>query len=168
MNWYKRSHHKQPIVKTASTEETVSGHGQEGWIDSFGDIQRYSLDAYTVAVFKTTTKNKLSVSVTLTMNQVGTIMWQKFWKYDLDEKSKAQATFKAAKKIVNDVFNEFRSSEIPNATLWQYLREACKEIDPDNEAKSNIPHINWSRQVKYEKDIRSQLYGKRYPEQNGY
>lgn len=171
MNWYRKACRQGRVVKTAFAHpigQIVRDDGQEGFIDYFGDIQRYAMDAYTISVFKTATDKKISVSITLMMNQVGTIMWQQFWKYDLKDEAKAKKTFGQVKGAAERVFSQFRKNEIPNVTMWCYLRDEVRDIDPENDGKSNIPHINWSRKVRYEKDWRSQIYGNRYPDIYGY
>lgn len=160
MNWYKN-------VKTAGSviKPTKS---QVGWEEYFGDEQRYGMDAYEVRVYCTKTNKKIVVSLTVSMQQMGTIMWQWFWKYDLNEMEKAKKTFEKVKTKVSGIVEDFRVSEDPNCMLWTYLRDVILDIDPEYHAKTNIPHINFSQKVKNEKDVRTQIYGNRYPGIEGF
>lgn len=156
MNWFKKSSFE------------YSEANQDGWEEYFGDIQRYGMDAYSCRVTHTKTKKKITICITLSMQQMGTVMWQKFWRYDVDENPIAFKTFKEAKKIVSEILEDFRENEIPNTTLWQYLRNGTQDLDKEHIAKSGIPQINWANDIVYEKDAREQIYGKRYPYFDGF
>jgi hypothetical protein len=162
MNWF----NEYQLFKIAS--ETITSDGQEGWTDNFGDIQRYGLDPYSCGIYLTKTDKKITVSVTLNSNALGTIMWQKFWKYELSESSKAKETFKEVKKRVSKIFGEFRTNETPNSLLWTHLKDSLFDIDADHIPKTGIPYYNYSQRIRSEKDTRELLYGKRYPAHEGF
>lgn len=160
MNWYNQ-------LKTASYEVRDVGY-QDGWTDIFGDMQRYALDAYRCQVFITKTSQKITVSVSVAHDQFGTIVYQEFWKYGLNELTKAKSTFSAVKTVVAKIFDEFESSEIPNNMLHTSVREAVRYIDIDNKPSTRILSIDAARTEKGVVDWRSSLYGNRYPEVTGF
>lgn len=161
MNWYKK------LIKTA---EGIRTHDkdQEGWYEFFGDLQRYGMDPYQIRVYSTKTNLKRTVAVVINNNMVGTLMWQKYWMYDLSEESAALKVFKEVIKRSEDVIERFRADESPNTLMWTYLKDALHDVDPEHVTKTNIPYINWSQKIVYEKDARSQIYGNRYPIINGF
>lgn len=159
MNWL--SNYK--AYKTAS-----SPSNQSEWVENFGDIQRYGMDPCNCSLYRTTTKSKITIAVTLTSNSIGTILWQKFWKYDLSEEEESKKTYNIIKRKLRDAIEDFRGSEIPNGLLWSYLRDSLLNIDDEHLPQTGIPYYNHSQKMKYEKDSRSLLYGKRYPEQGGF
>jgi hypothetical protein len=141
---------------------------QKGWTDQFGEVQRYALDSYRCDVFLTQTNQKYAVSVAVNHDMFGLTVFQEFWKYGLDERQKAEATFSEAKKIVSGIFADFRSSEEPNALLHTYIREAVRHLDADHKPSTRIPWVNNARHVDGEHDWRSSIYGTRYPQPTGY
>lgn len=146
----------------------ASGLEQEGWTDEFGDVQRYVLDAYAGSVYITKTSKKITVSVTVTHNQFGHIMWQHFWAYPVDQSAKAKNTYKLVKQAVHEVFEEFRLDETPNNLLHSVLREAVRGIDQEANPPTRIPFVDWARYEKGQADWRSSIYGTRYPESDGF
>jgi len=142
---------------------------QDGWEETFGDVQRYIYDAYTARVFITNLANeKITVSVSLVMIQTGHTMWQDFWRYDISEVALARATFKKVSDITGKIFDEFRYNDIPNPMLHSYLREALRHIDLKHKPKSRIPSVDWAREHDGVTDWRSSIYGNRYPKSDGF
>jgi hypothetical protein len=158
MNWYKRS--QVGLIKTAAFK-------QEEWAHSFGDYQRWVVDAYEVRLFKTKTPAKITISLNVWNGHLGEMTFQEFWKYGSNEDSKASTAYRKMVGIAEDVTKQFTSgedSEAPNNQIANVLRAKMWEADRENLAKSNIPSINYSRQkASYEPDWRSSLYGNRYP-----
>lgn len=156
-NWYKK----------ASTEYTVKSQDgrQQGYEDTLGDVQRYIYDPYIVRVFITKLADKkVTVSINLMHNWSGMMAWQDFWKYDITDGAEAVRTYKKVTKAAADVFESFRTNEIPNNLLYSHLREAVRYIDLSHKPTSRIPHVDWAREQKGTADWRSSIYGTRYPD----
>lgn len=137
---------------------------QEGVREFMGDIQRYLYDPYSVSIYITQLESKtVHISLTISHLSVGTQVWQDFWKYDISEESKARKTYNELKKISGEIYEEFLTNKIPNNLFFNYIRNATMDVDKEHRPKSRIPQINWAREVNYEKDWRSNLYGNRYP-----
>lgn len=152
MNWFK----------------TAQQSYQRGTVSTMGDIQRYLYDAYAGRVFITRTAKKITVSLTLAHQQFGTVCYQDFWRYELNEESKAKSTFNKVSSVVGDIFADFKTNDIPNANLHAYLREGVRDIDLEHKPTSRIPSVDWAREQHGEKDWRSLIYGTRYPEVDGF
>lgn len=151
MSWYK---------------EAQKAGWQEGWTDEFGDLQRYLYDAYTCKVYVTKlADSKITISTTLAHAQYGHMMWQWFWKFDVNDEKGARECYRQVKEAVGDVFQEFRSNEIPNNLLHSYLREAVRPIFEKNRPKTRIPFIDWAFEQTGVADWRNSIYGTRYPTQ---
>lgn len=154
MNWYKIAQ---------------SQGWQDGWQDDLGDIQRYSYDAYSARVFITKLGNeKITVSVGLFHLLNGTCMWQDFWRFKSNEVSKAKSTYAKVKNATEEVFQKFRTNDIPNPMLHTHMRESVRFIDIEHKPTSRIPFVDWARSKECVKDWRSSLYGNRYPESDGF
>jgi hypothetical protein len=146
-----------------------AGGWQEGWRDDFGDIQRYIYDAYDCRVYMSKLANeKITVSVSMAHLQYGHIMYQDFWKFDVNDLSSARATYSKVKTAVSDVFEQFRSNDIPNNLLHSYIREKIRYIDIDKKPETRIPCIEWAKSQPGVSDWRSSIYGTRYPIGDGF
>lgn len=158
MTWY-----KQASKKGAAPEFETSGRLQEQWQTTLGDYQRSVVDAYTASAHLTETKYKITVSITVNKVHLGTIMFQMFWRYDLNEMSRARKTYNKVKEALKKIFDELSDNEAPSSLYESMIRHDCSKIDSDKIAKTTIPHINWSQNLSYERDWRSTIYGTRYP-----
>jgi hypothetical protein len=159
MTWYIQAskQHSAPVFESA-------GKLQESWQTNLGDYQRWVVDAYTASAYLTETKYKISVSLTVNKVHLGTIMFQLFWKYDLDEMPRARKTYKQVIEALNKIFDELADNEAPSSLYESMIRHDCYKIDSTKLAKTTIPHINWSQNVTYERDWRTSIYGPRYPQ----
>jgi hypothetical protein len=158
MAWYKKA--SKSIF--APTSESV-GKSQKRWNANLGDYQRWVVDAYEASVYITQTDYKIAVAVTVNKIHLGTIMLQMFWKYSLKEEKAAEKTYKEVCKAVGKVFDELSDTESPSSLYESMIRHDCSKIDKEHMAKTNNPIINYSQDVKYERDWRSSIYGNRYP-----
>ena len=152
MNWYK----------------VAQSTYQDGWTDTFGDIQRYALDPYRAQVFLTKTSQKITVSVTIAHEQFGLIVWQDFWSFPLNKESEAKKTYGKVHDAVQKIFSAFRGDETPNNMLHTTVREAVRHIDPQYKPDSRVPWVNWARNNDGVSDWRGSIYGVRYPDQSGF
>lgn len=165
MAWYKQSSKNKILVNENSSKL------QEEWVTSMGDFQRSPTDAYECFVHLSETNYKISVCISIMTQHTGTMMLQMFWKYGLDERTQAKKTYDAIKTKITDIVNDIALTEAPSSLFEPMVRADCSRIDNEKIAKTNIPHINWCKDVKYERDWRSSLYGNRYPgpnETNGF
>lgn len=160
MAWYKQA----STNKIINTE--ISSRLQEEWMASMGDFQRAPTDAYQCYVHLSETNYKITVCVSIMTIHTGTMMLQMFWKYGLNEKAAAKKTYEQIKKQVATVIEEISKTESPSSLFESMVRVDCSKIASDKIARTNIPHINWSQEVKYERDWRSSIYGNRYPHPN--
>jgi hypothetical protein len=161
---YELKHHK------SSRSTTTRGDGwQEGWDDTFGDVQRYLYDSYVCRVYATKLAGKkITVSVSLLHLQEGICMWQDFWRFEPTEASAARAVYSEVKKAMADVFEHFKTNAIPNNLLFPHMREACREIAPDKKPSCRIPMVDAARKIQNTTDWRESIYGTRYPESDGF
>lgn len=180
----KVSHPK--MLKTASTKEARSNmdlpdgktdkkifqrksdaqaSNQHGKYCTVFDVQRYVMDSYMSKVALSQTNDKLTVSITVAHGFLGTITWDEYWYYNLDEMDQAQKTYKAVNKILKDTMEQFVDEEIPTPMFWAFLKKKTDDVDPDGRQRINIPVLNYARQYSdlHNPDWRSNLYGTRYP-----
>jgi len=190
MNWYKKRQISSDVkdikssVLSNSPEEkmkkyaSIDGSGfnsdiavpastQDGNYFTVFDIQRYVFDSYTVKTALSQTDRKISVSILTNHAFLGTIAWDQYWFYDLDDMKTAKKTYKSVNGIVKDVMEEFIAADgdMPTPMFWGYLKKACDDVDNSATIRSNIPYINYANQYRHlsNPDWRSNLYGGRYP-----
>ena len=162
MNWYASLKTQTPgLVKTAQT------FSQERWEADVGDYQRWVVDTFSCALFLTKTANMITISLNVWNWHNSTMMFQDFWKYSLKDESKSRTSYQKMKKSGQDIIREYTDGAMyqsPNCMIFAAMRKAFWNIDRENLAKTNIPHINYARQkADYEEDWRSSIYGNRYP-----
>ena len=157
MSWYAR-------------QITASSQGwQEGYDDTFGDVQRYLYDAYTARVYITKIADKkITVSVGLYHLQEGTCMYQDWWRFSPDEEGKARRVWNEVKAEVDKVFEDFKTNNMPNPLLHTHIREATRFIAPENKPSSRVPLVDYARSLTCVTDWRQTLYPNRYPESDGF
>jgi len=160
MTWYKQASADKII------NNEMSSRLQEEWMASMGDFQRAPTDAYQCYVHLSETNYKITVCASIMTVHSGTMMLQMFWKYGLNEKSAAKKTYEQIKKQVATIIEDITKTESPSSLFESMVRVDCSKIATDKIARTNIPHINWSQNVKYERDWRSSIYGNRYPHPN--
>lgn len=149
MNWYKCA--------------SYDYKNQEILQDSLSDIMRYTFDSYSLNMSKNKTKDHITVSMVMSHSYLGSLIYNYFLSFDLDQEKEASSAFKEMTKITQNTMSEFVENEIPSNLLHSYLRKRYKVLGDDNIIKTNIPSINYSFDLEYEDDWRSQIYGKRYP-----
>jgi len=161
MTWYKKAKIGKNLTKTASIS-------QDSWSYDLGDFQRWVVDSFSIEVFKTGLSDSNTISVNIYNRYVGTMVYQEFWKYGLNEKSKQAKTYKSIIKTCEEVSEYLMLPENesqPKNMLTPMLRAKLWEIDREHMPQSNIPHINYYRdKVTPVSDWRSSIYGTRYPE----
>ena len=94
---------------------------------------------------------------------LGTAQYSVFWVYDLDEEDKAIKVYKKINKIVKEIVKDFIENQKPTSLFDPALREQIQLIDNRNLVKTNIPVVNYSYDINYDKDWDKNIYGPRYP-----
>jgi len=195
MNWFKKTQFNSDIkelkssIKKASSEKMLKyanvdkqssmdgkdfsdnsnspARNQDANIFTVFDIQRYVFDSYAVKTALSQTDKKISVSIAANHAFLGTITWDQYWFYDLDEIDKARETYKKVNQVVSDVSTEFidAGGDMPTPMFWGYLKKKCDDIDNEATIRYNIPSINYANQYRHlsNPDWRSNIYGNRYP-----
>tara|TARA_Y100000034_G_scaffold134024_1_gene201336 strand:- start:5115 stop:5714 length:600 start_codon:yes stop_codon:yes gene_type:complete len=180
MNWFKETQ-PEPMIKSAysrpssPTDETAffaqdsdgsTSPNQVGTYAILFDIQRYVMDSYTTKIAMSKTNNKFGIALMTNHNFLGTIAWDEYWTYGLDEFDQARDTYDKLNVIVSEVSQEFAMNETPTSIFWPTLRSRIEmEIDPGKRNHTNIPVVNYARQVtQIAPDWRSNIYGNRYPD----
>jgi len=157
------------LVKTAQSlfnqESDCSARNQTGEWEALFDVQRYVMDAYMIRIAISKTYKKYTVTLMTNHAFLGTIGWEQYWAFSLDQKDKAVSTYKQVKQSVEDLLTEFVENELPTSIFWPKLKAATNEICPDDVVSSNIPHINYAHRYRSEiaPDWRKNIYGTRYP-----
>ena len=131
------------------------------------DIQRYVFDSYAVKTALSKTDSFISISITTNHAFLGTITWDQYWFYELDEMKKAKASYKQINQVVKDTMTKFvdAGGDLPTPMFWAYLKKGCDDIDNESTIRSNIPYVNYANQYRHlsNPDWRSNIYGNRYP-----
>jgi hypothetical protein len=162
MSWYKKAQ-VGPIESTLK----IPDFDQKVWSFTTGDYQRWVIDTYETRLYLTKTAKMVVISLNIWNWHNSTMVFQDFWKFKVSEETKAKTVFANMIKAAQTVLEKFmggENSDTPNNLLFPSLRTACWNVNRDNLAKTNIPHINYARQKgNYESDWRKSLYGNRYP-----
>lgn len=160
MNWYNKAKHKG-IIKTATMKDI--SETQDGQSTNFFDVQRYKMDSYSIRVGISQTGKKIGVSLLISHGFLGSIGWDAYWIYDLDEMGEARKMFNKINEITGETVDEFVENETPTSIFWPTLRSKVEMLDIDHMTSTNIPHINYAKTIAIEPDWRSNIYGTRYP-----
>jgi len=166
MNWYNQSGSRfvaKNMIKTASSSPSISGDNQEGLFISLFDMQRYVMDAYSIKTSMSTTNRNIKIAIMINHAFLGSIGWDEYWSYDLNEKKKAKKTFDKINNVIKTTIEEFVKEEIPTSIFCPAVRAKIEELDKGAVSSTNIPSVNYSRRYKLEPDWRSNIYGTRYP-----
>jgi len=148
-------------------DKSVPAINQTGKSFSMFDIQRYVFDSYSVKTSFSQTGEKFAVSILTNHAFLGTVTWDEYWFYELNEFEKASKTYKALNEKVQEITTKFveADGDLPTPMFWTFLKQAVETIDQKATIRSNIPYVNFAKQ--YAKlsnpDWRSNLYGNRYP-----
>jgi hypothetical protein len=166
MNWYK-DNIKKRVVKTASgrfdCEDDAAATNQDGeWMTMF-DLQRYVMDAYTIRISISETKEKIAVAVVINHAFLGSLGWNRYWTYDKSDFAKAKKVYNKIKKIAVETMSDFIDNETPTSIFWPILSDKLDDVDLEDNVASNIPYVNYSKRYKTSPDWRQNIYGNRYP-----
>jgi hypothetical protein len=170
MSWYKQA--KQASINKNLTKEFLSDlkkfseldwKGQEGdWI-TFGDVNRYTMDAYSIKLYLSKTERGWTISLMTNHAYLGTAQYCVFWRFDLEQKKEAYSVYNKVNDIVRKTVKEFISEEKPTSLFDPVLRSRIQKLHDKDIIRTNIPVINYSYDIDYEADWDRNIYGPRYP-----
>lgn len=179
MNWYRNCElsdlnnimaqaANDGVVKTAQVGDTYRDNAESnfqfGHTANLYDVQRYKLDGYVVKIALSETKHKNVLGIIVTHGSLGSITWSRYWYYGKNELKTAKGDLKKVCNVITEKLDEFVQDELPSSMFWPYIREATADIAPENLMHTNIPYFNYSRDLRYNPDWRSNIYGTRYPD----
>ena len=176
MNWFDKkqlidllrlSRSSSSLMKIASHKDDGSDSydwkNQMGNFTWFGDVNRYVMDSYTVKVYLSKTDDNITISLMTNHSYLGTAQYCVFWAFDFDEEKYAIGIYKKLNKAVEEVIKEFVSSQKPTSLFDPALRAKVQIVGDRHLVRTNIPSINYSYDINYEKDWDRNIYGPRYP-----
>lgn len=168
MNWFSICQcndliKKDPEIPSMKKLASLDFKNQEGDWMMFGDVNRYVMDAYAVKLFLSKTDRGWTISLMTNHAYLGTAQYSVFWRFDLKDEEDARRVFKEVNKIVKETMTEFVKEEKPTSLFDPTLRSRIQDIDDADLVRTNIPIINYSYDIDYEKDWDRNIYGPRYP-----
>ncbi len=172
MNWFSKIQQKD-LLKQARyyktkgikkyAEKSFDWKNQMEEIITFGDVQRYVMDAYSVKLFVSKTSDNITISLVTNHAYLGTVQYSVFWLYNLDEEAKAKKHFTKINSIIKEVTKDFIDNRKPTSLFTPTLREKVQLIQDANLVRTNIPTINYSYDIDYSGKWDKNIYGNRYP-----
>lgn len=183
MNWYKFQNNKESaaglskrLSKTSSTEgaqikSASSKEAAKDWKNQdiyfdgeLDEVQRYKLDPYHVTIVQTETRKKIAANIRVKHASLGPVIWTHYLTFDKEDHAECRRVMKSWVKIVKDTMTRFVEEEIPTSVFIPTIRRSIADTENrDNTIKTNIPHINFSYDLKPAADWRETIYGPRYP-----
>lgn len=175
MGWYNRAEttlsqtEYKRLRKIAVDEVNLGGDdaaaaiNQHGTYISMYDVQRYVMDSYNCKVTLSKTSRCITVTLLISHAFLGTIAWDAYWTYSPDEMEMAEDMHKVICKVIKDVCEEFTEDHTTTAIFWPTIRSRIELVQPGKMVATNIPFINYARDIPIEPDWRSNIYGNRYP-----
>jgi len=167
MNWFKKQEAKKPMVKTAAVlnrRAALDWKNQEGEWMTFGDVNRYVMDAYSIKIYLSKTERGWTISLMTNHAYLGTAQYCVFWRFNEDEEKQARSVYKQVNSVIKDTVKEFVSGEKPTSLFDPTLRFRIQNIEDADLVRTNIPIINYSYRIDYEPDWDRNIYGPRYPD----
>ena len=160
MSWYSNISHKK-MIKTANGDAVADN--QDASFDVLFDVKRYVMDSYTVKTAISTTKNNVAVTLLCNHAFLGTIAWDAYWTFEIENADRAKKLYIKINKIIKEVCESFVENETTTSIFWPTLRSKVEMLEKDKQAATYIPSINYARDIPIEPDWRSNIYGTRYP-----
>lgn len=176
MSWFKNAQNKQSDnllinqIKQSSLnlelDQKDLAQADEQWGHNFTlyDVQRYVMDSYGVRVALTRTPVDIKVSILINHNFLGTIAYDDYWSLNSDEMNEAKELYKTLCKIIKETSDEFIAERKPTSIFWPILRSKIEKLNLNQKTHTNVPYVNYSRDLSIEPDWRSNIYGPRYPD----
>lgn len=155
------------IIKTSQSSvnegNSYDWKNQMGTYVSFGDVNRYVMDSYTVKVYLSKTDRNITISLMTTHSYLGTVQYSVFWIFDFDEEDLAIKAYKKLNNSVEETIKTFVAEQKPTSLFYPTLREKTQTVGDRHLVKTNIPVVNYSYDINYSKDWDQNIYGPRYP-----
>lgn len=167
MAWYQKIKDAQSeslFQKQLMKQADTSIDNQKGEYFTLFDVQRYVMDSYGVRLAKSTTKRQIGVSLMISHNFLGTVAWNEYWVFDLDEESEADELYNKINEAVKETTEEFVDEQLPTSIFWPMLRSKLEKQNVPKQVSSNVPYVNFSKELSIEPDWRKNIYGPRYPD----
>ena len=170
MSWYKKAkiidtnkRLRKEYLNELKKFSELDWKNQEGDWMMFGDASRYVMDAQAVKLFLSKTDNGWTISLMTNHAYLGTAQYSVFWRFNLDEESKARGLFKKVNKVVKETMAQFVKEEKPTSLFYPTLRNKIQNLNGKDMTHTNIPIINYSYDIDYSEDWDKNIYGPRYP-----
>lgn len=185
MNWYgkniicphKKSAVKKSLTKTSASNKSVDNYfkdnsrndsdNQVGHNMTMFDVQQYVMDSYNIKVAFSKTKSKFAITFLCNHGFLGSIAWDFYWYYDLNEFKEAKSTYEAVIKKTKEVISDFVENQRPTPMFWVYMKKHIGGIDPGAARHTNIPVVNYFHKYNRDhisEDWTSNIYGGRLRE----
>ena len=144
----------------------VNPNNQLGNYSNLYDVQRYVMDSYSTKTAISKTKRKITVSILTTHAFLGSVAFNKYWTFEFKEWKKAIDLYKHINQVTQEMIEKFVDEEITTTVFWPMLKYKLDQLQPERNAATNIPWVNYSRYYDYqvEPDWRQNIYGTRYPD----
>lgn len=170
-NWYHKAQlsygpKENNLIKTASLKNDDYAPADNQWASAqtMYDVQRYVMDSYSVKTALSKSDDAIHISLLCNHNFLGTLSWDAYWIYPLKEEKKARSSYNKVITAIKETMEGFIKERKPTSIFWPTIRVNVTDvIDADNRVHTNIPSVNYTKDVKYEADWRKSLYGSRYP-----
>lgn len=161
----KKASTQSKLIKTAGWGDIQSTIPKNQDIDSMllGDVQRYVMDSYNITLTTSQTDYKYTIGLIVNHGFLGTIGYDEYWMFSKNEFKQAKKTYKEIRDRLKEIIEDFVENEKPTSMFWPYIKRMCKTIDPEHQAKSYVPNVNYSKRYVSDPDWSSNLYGNRYP-----
>ena len=127
------------------------------------DSDRYRTDKYQISASLRGHKDAYSIGCHVFSTQLGLISFSRYWHYELNKKSEADATFDKVCQAIDEIINEVESDRSPMTAVMTRFRVAVSQLDLNHQEKSGVAGFNWYLTVPQERDWTKSLYGNRYP-----
>lgn len=170
MAWYKQAQKESSYFKQKDKDLMHNLDSQKGIDSTLFDVKRYNMDSYSIKIAISRTGEKYYVSLQTTHAFLGSVSYSEYWNYNLNEFKKASETYSKLINSIEDISKEFIEEEKPTSMYWAYIKQMCRGLDTEHQAKKNMTFLDYASRYEMEPDWRSNLYGKRYPvymERNG-
>jgi hypothetical protein len=162
MSWYKTAQSNNPLKSIHEVDDTLADN-QIGVYETLFDVQRYVMDAYVTKVALAKTKTKYTVTFICNHGFLGSIAFDCYWAFGLDEYKRAKIVYDEVIDVVKKTMEMFIDEEMPTSMFWAYMKKYLNKIDPEAIAHTNIPTVNYARHIENSPDWRRNIYGTRYP-----
>lgn len=152
------------IIKMAQDEhKSTKPFYRRDYTNFLADSDRYRTDKYQLSASLRGHSDAYSIGCHVFSTQLGLISFSRYWHYELDKKSQADATFDEVCKAIDDIVEEVETDRSPMTAVMTKFRVAVSQLDLNYQEKSGVAGFNWYLTIPQERDWTKSLYGDRYP-----